>query len=165
MQTGVRQLFTKMMHDRLNNDPRLIEKLVPDFPVGCRRITPSDGYLHAIQQPNAGFDFSPIVKITEKGIETAEGVEEFDLIICATGFDSSFRPHWDVFGRNGVPLSEKWVNEPEGYLGICAPDMPNYFMSVGPNSPVGHGDSPAVMEWAAQYILRWCKKIATEDIG
>lgn len=152
------------MHQLLNNDEDLIKQLVPDFPIGCRRITPNNGYLQAIQAPNAYFSMDPILRITETGIETTKGEQTFDLIVCATGFDTSFRPYWPVTGKNGISLSEKWKRNPQAYLGICAPDMPNYFMFVGPNSPYAHGDSLATMEWTAQYILKWCKKIACEDI-
>jgi hypothetical protein len=37
-------------------------------------------------------------------------------------------------------------------------------MFNGPNSPVGHGSLLAVMEWTAEYILRWVRKIATQGI-
>jgi cation diffusion facilitator CzcD-associated flavoprotein CzcO len=163
-QEEVRNIFTGIMHERLHNDPDLIKQLVPDFHVGCRRITPSDGYLSAIQSPNASFSYDTILQFTETGIQTEAGNEEFDLIICATGFDTSFRPYWEVVGQNAISLNEKWKEEADAYLGICEPDMPNYFMFVGPNSPVGHGDSLACQEWTAEYILKWCRKIATEDI-
>ena len=61
--------------------------------------------------------------------------EEFDIIICATGFNVSFRPFWKMIGRNGVDLNTEWAVLPEAYFGICAPDHPNYFVFNGPNSP------------------------------
>lgn len=152
------------MKDRLGNDPELIDKLIPDWQVGCRRLTPGDGYLEALRASNVKCGFSPIVKITEKGIQTEEGEEEFDIIICATGFDVSFCPFWDLVGRNGRKLAEEWSENPEAYFGICAAGVPNYFIFNGPNCPVGHGSLLAVMEWTAEYILRWCEKIATTDI-
>ncbi|CZR66722.1 related to monooxigenase [Phialocephala subalpina] len=164
-QAGFRQAVTDLMRQLLNNDENLIKQLVPDFPVGCRRITPNNGYLQAIQAPNASFSMDPIIRITETGIATSKCEEDFDLIVCATGFDSTFRPYWPVTGKNGISLNEKWKDNPQGYLGICAPDMPNYFMFVGPNSPYAHGDTLAIMEWTAEYILKWCKKIACEDIS
>ncbi|KAF8849457.1 FAD/NAD(P)-binding domain-containing protein [Acephala macrosclerotiorum] len=152
---------TGLMRNLPNNDEALIKQLIPDFPIGCRRITPNNGYLQAIQAPNASFSMAPILRITETGIETTKGEEDFDLIVCATGFDNSFRPYWPVTGKNGVSLNEKWNHGPQAYMGICAPDMPNYFMFVGPNSLYAHGDSLPTMEWTAEYILKWRKKIAT----
>jgi len=164
-QLAVHEAFSKMMLDRLNGRKDLIEKLVPEWKVGCRRLTPGDGYLEALQEPNTRCDFDPIIRITEKGIETSNGVEEFDIIVAATGFDVSFKPSFELVGANGKRLDHEWADNPEAYFGTCAPGMPNYFIFNGPNCPVGHGSLLAVMEWTAQHMLRWAKKIATEDIG
>lgn len=163
-QAAVHESFSEIMVRRLNGRKDLIDKLVPDWKVGCRRLTPGDGYLEAIQEANTECDFDPILRITDKGIETVKGIEEFDIIIAATGFDVSFKPNFELIGANGRSLQKEWAGNPEAYFGICAPGMPNYFMFNGPNCPVGHGSLLAVMEWTADYILRWAKKIAREDI-
>ncbi|KEF60299.1 uncharacterized protein A1O9_05150 [Exophiala aquamarina CBS 119918] len=154
----------KLMEDRLSNAPELREKLIPTWPVGCRRLTPGDGYLEAISASNARCNFSPILNITPTGIQTEQEHEEFDIIICATGFNVSFRPFWKMIGRNGVDLNTEWAALPEAYFGVCAPDHPNYFVFNGPNSPVGHGVLLSSMLLVAQWMLKWCKKISTEDI-
>ena len=156
--------FRETMEKRLNYDPLLCEKLIPSWQVGCRRITPGDGYLEALQEPNASVQFNPIEEITEKGIRTSESMEEFDIIVCATGFNTTFSPSWDLAGKDGIRLADQWRENPEAYFGICAANMPNYFIFNGPNCPVGHGSLLAAMETTAEWVLRWCKKIAREDI-
>lgn len=163
-QKFVGEAFQKSMEERLKKDPELCAKLIPEWQVGCRRLTPGEGYLEALQEGNVSIEFNQIEQITEKGIKTAKGEEEFDIIVCATGFDVSFTPHWEMAGKNGIKLADQWRDNPEAYLGICATNMPNYFIFNGPNCPVGHGSLIACMGWAADYILRWCKKIAIEDI-
>lgn len=164
-QKAVTEMFEADMRNRLGNDPELCKKLIPKWHVGCRRLTPGDGYLEALQAPNAKMEFTPIEKITETGIVTTDGnLEELDIIICATGFDVTFSPHWDVVGRNGIHLADQWRDDPQAYFGVCAPNMPNYFVFKGPNCPVGHGSLLAVMEWYAEFILRWCNKIASDDL-
>ena len=37
------------MRTDLNNDPELMAKLLPDYPLGCKRITPSDEYIKSKQ--------------------------------------------------------------------------------------------------------------------
>jgi cation diffusion facilitator CzcD-associated flavoprotein CzcO len=49
-------------------------------------------------------------------------------MICATGFDTSFRPRFSIIGRGGKDLREEWVDEPRSYLSIAAHGFPNYFM-------------------------------------
>ncbi|KAH7021896.1 hypothetical protein EDB80DRAFT_744547 [Ilyonectria destructans] len=156
--------YKKNMEARLNHDPELCAKLIPDWRVGCRRLTPGEGYLEALQTSNVAIEFAKIEGVTEKGVKTANGMEEVDIIVCATGFDVSFTPQWELVGKGGIRLADQWQGEPEAYFGICAPNMPNYFIFSGPNSPVGHGSLLSVMDWSADYILRWCRKIATEDI-
>ena len=152
------------MEERLGNDPELIKRFVPRFSVGCRRLTPGDGYLEALQEENAQTIWAPITNVTSKGILTADGEEEYDLIVTATGFDVSFRPSWNLVGRNGASLAKEWASEPEGYFGMCAVNHPNYFIYTGPNSPVAHGVLTSSMDAMTGYILKWCRKIATEDI-
>ncbi|KAF5651837.1 hypothetical protein F25303_3879 [Fusarium sp. NRRL 25303] len=152
------------MRERLGNDKELCEKLIPDYEYGCRRPTPGDDYLEALRQDNTRVTFNPIVQITESGIQTTQDYTDFDIIVCATGFDASFRRSWTVQGRNGYQLHEAWGESPEAYFGVAAANMPNYFIFIGPNSPVGHGSLLDSVFCVAKWILKWCRKIATEDI-
>ncbi|KAI2669725.1 hypothetical protein CBS147355_9719 [Penicillium roqueforti] len=47
-QKAMDQLYRKKMEDALGGDPELIKRLVLTFNVGCRRLTPGDGYLNAL---------------------------------------------------------------------------------------------------------------------
>jgi len=49
------------------------------------------------------------------------------VVVCATGFDTSYRPAFPVIGRNGRNLSEFWKDEPIHYMSVAAPGFPNYF--------------------------------------
>lgn len=87
----------------------------------------------AIQKENVDVHFTAVGEITEKGVIGEDGQErEADTIVCATGFDVTYRPRFPVIGKNGVNLSEKWKEYPESYLGLGCPDMPNFIMFVGP---------------------------------
>lgn len=123
------------MRERLGNDQELCDKLIPHYELGCRRPTPGDGYLEALREENARVNSNPIVQVTESGIQTIHEHTKFDIIVCATGFDVSYRPPWIVQGRNGHQLNLAWSDWPEAYFGIAAADIPNYFIFVGPNSP------------------------------
>lgn len=86
------------------------------------------------------------------------------LVVCATGFDVSHQPVYPVIGRNGVSLADKWADEPESYFSLACPEFPNYFIFTGPNAIVGHGSLIEGLGWVAEYIIKWLKKIASEDI-
>lgn len=70
----------------------------------------------------------------------ADGKEHpTDMLICATGFDTSFRPCFPPIGREGRDLAQEWELEPRSYLGLAASGFPNYFMYLGPNCPIANG--------------------------
>lgn len=157
-------LVDGVMRERLKENPELAEKLIPKYEIGCRRLSPGDGYLEALQAENARPCFSTIRRITPNGIETDEGEEEFDLIVCATGFVNTFIPPWELIGRDGRRLDVEWKETPKAYFSTCAAGIPNYFMFAGPNCPIGHGSVPQMLGWTADYMLDWVEKMAMEDI-
>jgi cation diffusion facilitator CzcD-associated flavoprotein CzcO len=159
------KVTTARMRAALNNDPQLCETLIPKWVIGCRRLTPGEGYLESFLLPTVTLEQSPISQITTTGITTTAGQHhDLDVIICATGFNVSHIPPFPVIGRSGHSLAELWKDEPESYLSVMCPSMPNCFFFTGPNATVGHGTLLTSMGWTAEYILRWCGKIAGEGI-
>ena len=86
-QDAVRSIFTDLMKTKLN-DAQLAEKMIPDWPVGCRRITPGDGYLEALTASNVRVRFDKIVEFNEKGLlveplaDTGGAeAEEYDIVV------------------------------------------------------------------------------------
>jgi cation diffusion facilitator CzcD-associated flavoprotein CzcO len=80
-------------------------------------------------EPNVTTIYGEITKVTSKGCLTDNGVETaVDVLICATGFDTTFKPRFQLIGRGGKNLVDEWVDEPRSYLGLAAHSFPNYFM-------------------------------------
>lgn len=50
-------------------------------------------------------------------------------------------------------------------MSLACPDMPNYFMFTGPNAVIGHGSLMEGLGWAAEYMIKWIKSMAEEDIA
>ncbi len=89
LQTQTRQEFTRLMNQKLEAIPWLKEKLIPDWGVGCRRLTPGIGYLETLSKPNVKVVFGEIEAVTERGCRCDDGKEyPVDVLICATGFVS-----------------------------------------------------------------------------
>lgn len=81
-----------------------------------------------------------VKEITPTGCISEDGKDyPVDTIICATGFDVSFLPRFPIIGFNGMSMEDAWKDEPSSYLGFAAAEFPNYFIVIGPNSPVGNG--------------------------
>ena len=91
-------------------DEKLYDLLTPTFPLGCRRLTPGNPFMRAVQKPNVTVHRSAVTEIRGKTLIDTNGEEtEVDTLICATGFDTSYVPKYSVKGRDGVLLSEKWA--------------------------------------------------------
>lgn len=161
-------------------DERLLKGYTPEFGFGCRRITPGDPYMEAIQKDNVDVHFEAVEKITEKGVVGSDGTEvEVDTIVCATGFDVSYRPRFPIVGLNGTELADKWKLCPEGYLGLAIPEFPNFMTFIGPSWPVENGSVSTIrskythansrqvmgpLAYVSQYALQLIKKIQSEYI-
>jgi len=127
-----RKRTKKMMEERLNGRPDLASKLIPDWSLGCRRLTPGNGYLEALTKDNAEVITGDIDKITPTGIQTANGDHrEYDAIVCATGFDVSFKPRWLQVGRHGRVLADEWSEDAKSYFSLCVSGYPNHFLFNG----------------------------------
>jgi cation diffusion facilitator CzcD-associated flavoprotein CzcO len=123
-----RDLVADLMKNQLNNDARLTEKMIPSFDLGCRRMTPGSAYLQSLTKENVQVVTESVVRFTKDGVVDESGTEyKADVVICATGFDVSFTPHFEVIGREKVNLKENFGDNPKAYLSITAPSFPNLF--------------------------------------
>lgn len=156
----------ELMKKRLNYDEDLIKKLIPDFSLGCRRLTPGNNYLETLAKDNVTVETAGIDEVTKNAIVTKEGTKhEVDIIVCATGYDTTYVPRFPIVGIDGVDLRDRWTNGPsEAYLGVTIPNYPNYFMTAGPNSPISNGSLIPSLEKQIEYCIKWLHKIQTEDI-
>ncbi|TVY18036.1 putative sterigmatocystin biosynthesis monooxygenase [Lachnellula arida] len=164
-QAMAKEFTIKDMKSRLAGKPELQTTLLPDFAVGCRRPTPGTGYLEALCADNTELVWGELESFTKTGIKSAgDGKErDFDVIIAATGFDMSFVPRWPIVGRNGVDLQKEWAKDPACYMSTIAKDMPNYFVYLGPGSPVGHGSLITSIERITLYICDIVTKLQREN--
>jgi cation diffusion facilitator CzcD-associated flavoprotein CzcO len=138
-QKDARSRMEQHMREKLQ-DPALEERLIPNWSVGCRRLTPGTNYLEALKKDNVKVVMDGIQEITPNGARCTDGREyQFDVLICATGFDVSFRPRFPLIGLDEKNLQDTWLKDAKGYMGIASPDMPNYFGFLGPNSAPGTG--------------------------
>ncbi|KAF4953298.1 hypothetical protein FGADI_6064 [Fusarium gaditjirri] len=144
-------------------DEEVQKKLVPDFPVGCKRILPSgDQFLYAIKEDNVQAIYSGVKEITETGCISDDGQHyEGDVIIAATGFDTSFIPRYPIYFK-GHNLQEDWSTSITGYMGVGISECPNSFTLAGPWSPISNGPVIAPIEAQADFICAFIDKYQTE---
>lgn len=164
LQNDAVQAFKAMMKARLSKKPEIVEALTPSFAVGCRRLTPGPGYLEALVEDNVNFVSSPISSITPTAVvlETGENIE-IDVLVCATGFNTSAPPPFHIIGKGGISIRERFTPFPETYLAMAVDGFPNFFMLLGPNSAIGTGSLTMMIESEGDYIVKCIRKLQKED--
>lgn len=162
---ALREMAAEGLADQVKDRPDLAAKVIPQYPVGGKRAVLDNGvWLGALKRPNVELLTDRIVRITPKGIVTADGVEhEVDVILYGTGFSASkFLEGLKVKGRAGRDLHEQWSGDARAYLGVTTPGFPNFFMIYGPNTNiVVNGSIIFFSECAVRYIIG-CLRLSAE---
>lgn len=109
---------------------------------------------------------SGIQKVVSNGIISNDGeLHEVDIIVTATGYETSFVPRFPIIGLEKQNLQDKWRKEgAAAYLSVAVPGFPNYFLVLGPNAPISNGSLVAAMERQVDFALKFVQKIQKEDI-
>jgi len=136
-------------------DPALRRRLVPDYPIGAKRVLFNDDYYPALNRDNVRLVTDAIESITPDGVRTAGG-ETFpaDVLVFATGFKATdFLAHVSVVGAGGRELHEAWRRGAHAYLGVAVSGFPNFFMLYGPNTNLGHNSILVMIEAQVGYVI------------
>lgn len=157
--------FTESMRQRLARRPELVDTIIPTFAPGCRRLTPGRGFLEALTEDNVEVTNEPIVEVIGDGVRLRDGrVVEVDALVCATGFRTSAPPNFEVVGKGGLTLHERWSSpHPESYMSVMVDGFPNYLMMFGPNSAIGFGSLTKILENECDYCVKVLRKLQKED--
>ncbi|QZA06463.1 NAD(P)/FAD-dependent oxidoreductase [Mycolicibacter heraklionensis] len=121
--------------DALVDDPATAEALKPWYGYYCKRPCFHDEYLQAFNRDNV-----TLVDTKGRGVEqitrigaVVDGVEyPLDCLVFATGFevgtDYCRRTGFEVIGRDGVTLTDKWADGVRTFHGLHTHGFPNCFI-------------------------------------
>ncbi|MGH3722771.1 MAG: flavin-containing monooxygenase [Mycobacterium sp.] len=155
------QGFVRASHRLLIRDPRLREKLHPEYEPLCRRLVMSVPFFRAVQRPNVSVLTEGINRVIPQGVITTDGkLHELDILVCATGFDAhSYLRPMEVIGRDGIKLSDAWSDGPRAYRAVGLAGFPNFFLLIGPNSPIGNNSLISIAETQVKFAMHWIDEI------
>jgi cation diffusion facilitator CzcD-associated flavoprotein CzcO len=146
------------MESQLGHDKALIDKVVPKFGVGCKRICRANDYLPALRRPNVEMVAAGLKAVHPDGVEDATGRRiACDVIIYATGFKvGSIGDNTRIQGRAGATMQGTSAADTamQAYLGVSARHYPNNFQCLGPNTGLGHNSVVLMIESSVAYIVR-----------
>ena len=138
-------------------DPELRRGLTPDYQPMCKRLVLSNGFYKAMQRDNVELVTDAIDHVEPRGVVTKDGrLHELDVLVLATGFDAhAYMRPLELTGEDGLTLDEAWRDGRRAYRTVAVPGFPNFFMLLGPHSPVGNVSLITVAETQAKYVMRW----------
>ena len=147
------------------DDPEVAESLKPYYRQFCKRPCFHDEYLPTFNRPNVH-----LVDTQGRGVEritptsvVANG-EEFavDCIVFATGFevgtDYTRRAGYQMVGKDGVQLKDKWADGMRTLHGLHTHGFPNLFI-ISNGQAAFTTNFPHAMDESAQhisYIINQC---------
>ena len=140
------------------NDPAIAESLKPYYRQFCKRPCFHDDYLPTFNRDNVHLidtDGKGIDEITEQGIIANGELVELDCIIFATGFevgtDYTRRSGYDLVGKGGLKLSDKWADGMRSLHGLHTRGFPNLFI-ISNAQAAFTTNFPHAMDESAQHI-------------
>jgi cation diffusion facilitator CzcD-associated flavoprotein CzcO len=150
-------------------DPATADLLCPKtYSFNGKRVPTGHGYYDAFNLDHvrlidtAG---TPITAITETGVRVGDTEYALDVLIFATGFDAmtGTLTNIDIIGREGITLRERWARDGlRSNLGISVHGFPNFFMSLGPQTPYSNLVVP--IQLGAQWLQRALKWALDNDV-
>jgi len=165
MMERIRQRITDTV-----KDPETAEALKPWYAYLCKRPTFHDEYLDAFNLPNVHLvdtQGAGVEKITASGAVVNGKEYKLDCLIFATGFEGleiayTEKIGFDVVGRNGLRLSEKWADGFHTLHGIMTAGFPNMFFQSMPNGqntitinfPDAMQQNASQMAWIIAEVIR-----------
>ncbi|KXN67300.1 FAD/NAD(P)-binding domain-containing protein [Conidiobolus coronatus NRRL 28638] len=160
----------KIYINRAIKDETKRKLMTPNYALGCKRITPSDTYYNAIDNPKTYVHDGNIKKIEGKTLYLKDGSEvTVDVLILATGY-KTLTPYQDldIVNTNNEHIDlnyDKTEASPQLNYGITMSGVPNFFMMLGPTTALGHNSVIYMIECQANYIVNTLKKMINYNVA
>jgi cyclohexanone monooxygenase len=130
--------------DEIVHDKATAEALKPWYNAGCKRPCFHDEYLAAFNLPNVTLvdtEGRGVEQVTETAAVVGGKAYEIDCLIYATGFDFNAknlasRNGFEIYGRGGVSLTDKWSAGVSTLHGFTSRGFPNLVIQAGPQGAV-----------------------------
>ena len=164
-----RVFMTEYMKSELGSHADdLLPKVLPTYPPYGKRILLDNGWFRTLTLEHVELVTDPVAEVRPHGVITASGVEyDLDVLVLATGFNvSTFLSAFEIVGRDGVRLEDRWGDDGTAYLGAAVPGLPNFFSLYGPNLQPGHGGSILfTLERQVHYVVDLLRQMIGQGLN
>ena len=152
----LQSMFRTGIRDEVVNERLPEHAVVPDYPLGCKRVLISNDWYPTLLRPDVAVVDTPVSRIEPDSVVTSDGVRHpVDVIIFGTGFATTdFLSHIPVTGTDGRLLSDAWSDGAHAYLGSAVAGFPNCYVLYGPNTNLGHNSILFMVERQLNLVLQ-----------
>lgn len=159
--------------DAIVKDPVTAEALKPWYNIMCKRPCFHDEYLQTFNRPNVHLIDTAgksLDGVDETGVLANGKHYEVDVLIYATGFEltTSFthRTNMEIYGRNGLTLTEAWGDGPRTMHGYTTRNFPNCFFIHNIQASLTPNFLFAASETARQlaYVIAECQRRGIKSV-
>jgi len=155
--------------DSIVTDKNTAEALKPYYRQFCKRPCFHDEYLDTFNRPNVTLVDTKgkgVERVTPKGV-VVSGVEyELDCLVYATGFevgtDYSRRAGYEIYGRDGVSLAQRWADGVRTLHGMHSRGFPNCFI-MGPQQTGFTVNFPHMLNEQSKHIAHIIRHAVDRD--
>lgn len=140
--------------------------LIPEFKIGCKRIIFDHSYLPSLYDERITLKGDEIAEFKEHSVILKSGEEvEVDIIVACTGYDlTRSMSELEIIGKNNISVEKIWREEGiSAYKTTMIKNVPNFFITGGPNSATGHASVISALQLAAIFISKVADKIVNGD--
>lgn len=161
------RLATRHLRQGVAGHDALVDQLLPDDPIGCKRILQSDDWYPTLAREDVDVVDGRVVAVRPDGVTLDDGRDiDCDVIIYGTGFRTTeLLAPMTIVGRDGTELEQAWSAGAQAYLGCEIAGFPNLFVMYGPNTNLGHNSIIFMLERQAAYIGQAIERLRDEDLA
>jgi cation diffusion facilitator CzcD-associated flavoprotein CzcO len=76
----------------------------------------------------------------------------------------SFHYPFDIIGRDGMKLNDRWSPYAEAYMSMAVDGFPNMFLVYGPGSGLNSGTIISLLEHQSMYVTKCVMKLQRERL-
>ncbi|KJY00478.1 cyclopentanone 1,2-monooxygenase like protein [Zymoseptoria brevis] len=148
---------------------KILAPEVPPHPWGTKRPSLEQRFYEVVDADNVNIidvNENPIEDVKAEGLVTPKGLQEIDILILATGFDSvtGSLGQLNIQDNKGQTIADHWKDGCKTSMGIAIPGFPNMFFCYGPQAPTAFSNGPSCTQFQAEWIEELMKRVQKDGI-
>jgi 4-hydroxyacetophenone monooxygenase len=161
---GIRDMCASYLKSHFPDNPEMVERLTPKFPVFAKRPILDCGFFDTVKKPNVKVVRGALAECEEKAVILQDGTRiDCDAVLLCTGYNLFFGVQFDIRGRDGRTLQDEFTPSPYSYEGMLIPGFPNFVFTGGPYSFLV-ANHAVVSEQQVHYAIELLQWMVDEEL-